>query len=49
MNKFKKLRFSGPAVDVGKLFTKETRSIEQVVLEIWFTQIRVLILCLFVF
>ena len=49
MNKFKNIRFSGPAVDVGKLFANETRSIEQVVLEIWSTQVHVLILCLFVF
>jgi hypothetical protein len=36
-------------VDIGKSIAKETRTIEQAVLEIWPSQVHVPILCVFVF
>ena len=43
------IRVPGPAEDVCESFAKKIRAFEQVFLEIWTSQVSVLILCLFVF
>ena len=44
-----KIRVAGPAEDVCESFAKKIRTFEQVFLEIWPSQVSVLILYLFVF
>ena len=49
VNKSCKIRVLGPAEDVCESFAKKIRAFEQVFLEIWTSQVSVLILYLFVF